>query len=207
MGPRFNIKYRTAAESALHNCYRATLELTKEAHLASVAISPINSVRRGYPPEAGAHMALRTHVLRPPLRRLGRPGRRPSLDRGLMTRRSHPERNGYAPRTHPHPHMRTGTIRRFLEHFGDGLDAVVLCPTDEVDIKAYETLLPQYFPRSAAEIEYSRKYLPEDIGAGRACHRQHLHDRASGGPEALIRTSSGRDAGLGPARPSRQRVW
>ena len=60
VGPRFNVKYRTAAESALHNCYRATLELTKEAGLVTLAISPINSVRRGYPPEAGAHMALRT---------------------------------------------------------------------------------------------------------------------------------------------------
>jgi O-acetyl-ADP-ribose deacetylase (regulator of RNase III) len=59
VGPRYNVKYRTAAESALHSCYRSTLEQVKEARLGSVAIAPINSLRRGYPPEAGAHMALR----------------------------------------------------------------------------------------------------------------------------------------------------
>ena len=61
-----------------------------------------------------------------------------------------------------------GTIRRFLEHFGSGIDAVVLCPTDDMDVKAYETLLPQYFPRTQAELDYSRRFLPEDLGTGSA---------------------------------------
>jgi len=60
VGPRFNLKYKTAAESALHNCYRSTLELVKEYELNSVAFTVINTARRGYPPESGAHMALRT---------------------------------------------------------------------------------------------------------------------------------------------------
>lgn len=29
VGPRYNIKYKTAAESALYNCYRSVLQLTK----------------------------------------------------------------------------------------------------------------------------------------------------------------------------------
>ena len=62
VGPRFNAKYRSAAESALHNCYRASLELIKENQLSSIAFPAINSIRRGYPPEAGAHIALRTGV-------------------------------------------------------------------------------------------------------------------------------------------------
>lgn len=62
VGPRFNVKYRTAAESALHNCYRSTLELLKESGLSTVGFSVINSIRRGYPPEAGAHIALRTNL-------------------------------------------------------------------------------------------------------------------------------------------------
>jgi len=59
---------------------------------------------------------------------------------------------------------RLGTIRRFLERFGNGIDAVVLCVTEEPDIKAYQVLLPQYFPRNAEELEHSRRYLPEDVG-------------------------------------------
>eukprot|EP00051_Salpingoeca_urceolata_P028000 m.484404 g.484404 ORF g.484404 m.484404 type:complete len:511 (+) comp23341_c0_seq1:278-1810(+) len=60
VGPRFNERYRTAAESALFNCYRGSLQLVRESGLVSVAFPPVNSSRRGYPPEDGAHIALRT---------------------------------------------------------------------------------------------------------------------------------------------------
>eukprot|EP01137_Pigoraptor_chileana_P030570 Opistho-2@17231 len=60
VGPRFNPKYATAAESALFNCYRNSLQLLKEAKLHTIAFPPIHSLRRGYPPEGGAHIALRT---------------------------------------------------------------------------------------------------------------------------------------------------
>nr|XP_053648910.1 protein GDAP2 homolog isoform X1 [Cherax quadricarinatus]XP_053648911.1 protein GDAP2 homolog isoform X1 [Cherax quadricarinatus] len=60
VGPRYNIKYQTAAESALYNCYRRTLECAVEKKMRSLAFCVINSVRRGFPPDQGAHIALRT---------------------------------------------------------------------------------------------------------------------------------------------------
>lgn len=60
VGPRYNVKYRTAAESALHSCYRNVLTLAVEHGLTTIGLPVINSVRRGYPPEAGCHLALRT---------------------------------------------------------------------------------------------------------------------------------------------------
>ncbi|CAL4174755.1 unnamed protein product, partial [Meganyctiphanes norvegica] len=58
VGPRYNIKYQTAAESALHLCYRRTLECAVEKKMRTVACCVINSVRRSYPPDQGAHIAL-----------------------------------------------------------------------------------------------------------------------------------------------------
>ncbi|XP_037774427.1 protein GDAP2 homolog [Penaeus monodon] len=60
VGPRYNIKYQTAAESALHYCYRRTLECAREKKIRTIAFCPINSVRRGFPPDQGGHIALRT---------------------------------------------------------------------------------------------------------------------------------------------------
>ncbi|XP_072178085.1 protein GDAP2 homolog [Diadema setosum] len=60
VGPRYNIRYRTAAESALYNCYRNSLLLAKENKVTSLATGAIHTVRRNYPPEEGAHIALRT---------------------------------------------------------------------------------------------------------------------------------------------------
>lgn len=60
VGPRFNVRYKTAAESALYNCYRSVMQIVKGRHLASVAFSVHNSSRRGYPGDEGAHIAIRT---------------------------------------------------------------------------------------------------------------------------------------------------
>ncbi|XP_033107037.1 protein GDAP2 homolog [Anneissia japonica] len=60
VGPRFNIRYKTAAESALYNCYRNVLMISKENHVTSLAMTAIHSLKRGYPPEEGAHIAIRT---------------------------------------------------------------------------------------------------------------------------------------------------
>ncbi|XP_072036889.1 protein GDAP2 homolog isoform X2 [Amphiura filiformis] len=60
VGPRYNIKYKTAAESALYNCYRNVLMLAKEQQIYSLSMCAINSVKRGYPPEEAAHIAIRT---------------------------------------------------------------------------------------------------------------------------------------------------
>jgi O-acetyl-ADP-ribose deacetylase (regulator of RNase III) len=60
VGPRFNAKYLTAAENALHNCYRNTLHCLREEGLRHIAFSVVHSQRKGYPPDTGAHVALRT---------------------------------------------------------------------------------------------------------------------------------------------------
>lgn len=60
VGPKFNIKYQTAAESALFSCYFKVLQLAKEHNLRTVGLCCINSLRRNYPPHDGAHIALRT---------------------------------------------------------------------------------------------------------------------------------------------------
>eukprot|EP01087_Luapelamoeba_hula_P002903 TRINITY_DN1270_c3_g1_i2.p1 TRINITY_DN1270_c3_g1~~TRINITY_DN1270_c3_g1_i2.p1 ORF type:complete len:334 (-),score=32.98 TRINITY_DN1270_c3_g1_i2:91-996(-) len=60
VGPRFNEKYKIAAENALHNCYRNCLQTLTENQNQSLAFTVINSEKRGYPPENGAHIALRT---------------------------------------------------------------------------------------------------------------------------------------------------
>ena len=82
-GPKYNSHYKTAAETALYSCYRLfpvswfhnqilklfivscrnVLELVHEHHLSSVAIPIIYTVKRGYPPDEGAHLALREFTL------------------------------------------------------------------------------------------------------------------------------------------------
>ena len=60
VSPRYNTKYKTAAESALYMCYRNVLQLSRESNLNSIGMGVVNTTRRGYPPEEGAHIALRT---------------------------------------------------------------------------------------------------------------------------------------------------
>ena len=115
VGPRYNIKYKTAAENALHSCYRSTLQLVKEAGYSSVAFCVINSPKRGYPPLEGAHIAVRT-------------------------------------------------VRRFLEHFGEGMRAVVFVVSKQSDHDIYASVLPLYFPRSPAEEAAAASLLPEYTG-------------------------------------------
>ncbi|XP_064413503.1 ganglioside-induced differentiation-associated protein 2 isoform X2 [Latimeria chalumnae] len=60
VGPKYKPKYRTAAESSLHSCYRNILQLAKEHAMSSVGFCVINSSKRGYPMEDATHIALRT---------------------------------------------------------------------------------------------------------------------------------------------------
>lgn len=60
VGPKYNVKYQTASENTLHTCYRNVLQKTKELGLHSLGLCVINSVKRNYPPNEGAHIALRT---------------------------------------------------------------------------------------------------------------------------------------------------
>jgi len=60
VGPRFNVKYKTAADNCLHSSYWQCMEVLKEEGLASIAFDLIHSEQKGYPSDAGAHIAVRT---------------------------------------------------------------------------------------------------------------------------------------------------
>eukprot|EP00462_Mataza_sp_D1_P025002 CAMPEP_0175135100 /NCGR_PEP_ID=MMETSP0087-20121206/8533_1 /TAXON_ID=136419 /ORGANISM="Unknown Unknown, Strain D1" /LENGTH=519 /DNA_ID=CAMNT_0016417709 /DNA_START=61 /DNA_END=1620 /DNA_ORIENTATION=+ len=60
VGPRYTLKYQTAAENALHGCYRRSLELLKEEGLSSIGFCVVNTKRKGYPRKPAAHIAFRT---------------------------------------------------------------------------------------------------------------------------------------------------
>ena len=60
VGPRYNDKYKTAAENALHNCYRNALRVMVENKLNTVAFSCAYTVNKGYPRKDAAHIAIRT---------------------------------------------------------------------------------------------------------------------------------------------------
>lgn len=59
VGPRYNQKYKTAAENALHNCYRNSLQILKENGLGTIGFCVINTEKRSYPREEAAHIAAR----------------------------------------------------------------------------------------------------------------------------------------------------
>ena len=117
VGPRYNAKYRTAAENALHNCYRSCLRVAKEEGLRSVALPCLYTQRKGYPRDEAAHIAART-------------------------------------------------VRRFLEHWGESLDLVVLVVNNAADLRIYERTLPLYLPRSATEERAAAAEggLPANVG-------------------------------------------
>ncbi|KAF6171745.1 hypothetical protein GIB67_007266 [Kingdonia uniflora] len=60
VGPKYAVKYHTAAENALSHCYRSCLELLIENGLQSIAIGCIYTEARCYPREPAAHVAIRT---------------------------------------------------------------------------------------------------------------------------------------------------
>ncbi|KAK8643432.1 hypothetical protein V6N13_012731 [Hibiscus sabdariffa] len=60
VGPKYAVKYHTAAENALCHCYRSCLELLIESGLRSIAMGCIYTEAKNYPREPAAHVAIRT---------------------------------------------------------------------------------------------------------------------------------------------------
>ncbi|KAK1652909.1 hypothetical protein QYE76_070714 [Lolium multiflorum] len=60
VGPKYAVKYHTAAESALSHCYRSCMELLVENGLESIAMGCIYTEAKNYPREPAAHVAIRT---------------------------------------------------------------------------------------------------------------------------------------------------
>eukprot|EP00743_Colponemidia_sp_Colp-15_P004441 GILK01004789.1.p1 GENE.GILK01004789.1~~GILK01004789.1.p1 ORF type:complete len:519 (+),score=77.49 GILK01004789.1:30-1586(+) len=57
--PTYNMKYKIAAENALHSCYRSALELLKEQKLSTIALCPV-AEHKGFPRLQAAHITART---------------------------------------------------------------------------------------------------------------------------------------------------
>uniref|UniRef100_A0A1D1XMC2 Protein GDAP2 n=1 Tax=Anthurium amnicola TaxID=1678845 RepID=A0A1D1XMC2_9ARAE len=60
VGPKYAVKYHTAAENALSHCYRSCLELLIDHGLQSIATGCIYTEAKNYPREPAAHVAIRT---------------------------------------------------------------------------------------------------------------------------------------------------
>ncbi|CAA0833059.1 appr-1-p processing enzyme family protein [Striga hermonthica] len=60
VGPKYAVKYHTAAENALSHCYRSCLELLIDNGLRSIATGCIYTETKNYPREPAAHVAIRT---------------------------------------------------------------------------------------------------------------------------------------------------
>ncbi|CAI0390909.1 unnamed protein product [Linum tenue] len=60
VGPKYAVKYHTAAENALSHCYMACLELLFDNGLQSIAMGCIYTEAKNYPREPAAHVAIRT---------------------------------------------------------------------------------------------------------------------------------------------------
>ncbi|MQL73575.1 hypothetical protein Taro_005930 [Colocasia esculenta] len=137
VGPKYAVKYHTAAENALSHCYRSCLELLIENGLQSIATGCIYTEAKNYPREPAAHVAIikQSNVI------FGSCALIEFLQRNL-----------------------SGTVRRFLEKQKDKITAVVFCTTTSSDTEIYKRLLPLYFPRDKHEEEIAMLKLPADVG-------------------------------------------
>ena len=60
VGPRYAVKYHTAAENALCHCIWSCLEALVEENLRSIAMGCIYTHAKGFPRDVGAHVTART---------------------------------------------------------------------------------------------------------------------------------------------------
>ena len=83
-------------------------------------------------------------------------------------------------------------MRRFLEHFGDDIDLVVLCVDNPTDLRTYQKLMPLYMPRDKVGhasgslvgcVPFTRLLLP--------CHHQAEEQAA----KALLPEDTGNELG------------
>ncbi|KAG6576254.1 uncharacterized protein IUM83_17798 [Phytophthora cinnamomi] len=73
------------------------------------------------------------------------------------------QRKGY-PREEA-AHIAARTVRRYLEHYADAFDRIVLCVESIQDMFVYERVLPLYFPRTMREQHESQLMLAtRDLG-------------------------------------------
>ncbi|KAL0327138.1 UNVERIFIED_CONTAM: protein GDAP2 [Sesamum angustifolium] len=136
IGPKYAVKYHTAAENALSHCYRSCLELLIEEGL-----------QRWF-----SSKALKQVIFILPC----------AIDNLIAVGCIYTEAKNY-PRE-PAAHVAIRTVRRFLEKQKDKIHAVVFCTITASDTEIYKRLLPLYFPRDKLEEEVAISKLPADVG-------------------------------------------
>ncbi|KAG1699125.1 hypothetical protein DVH05_014044 [Phytophthora capsici] len=67
------------------------------------------------------------------------------------------QRKGY-PREEA-AHVAARTVRRYLEHYSDHFDRIIICVESIQDVYVYERVLPLYFPRTMEELQKSQQLL------------------------------------------------
>ena len=105
VGPKYNIKYKTAAENALHHCYFHCLEEMVEEGHRTIAFPVVNTEKKGYPVEDAAHTGTAQSCRR---RRPRRHPRAPIHDAVLADRPVARVR----PRSDPHCATLPGALRQ-----------------------------------------------------------------------------------------------
>lgn len=151
VGPKYNQKYRTAAENALHHCYFHCLEEMVEAGHRSIAFCCVHTDKKQYPRQAAAHI----------VRSLC------SLQRRCSGHsRTQPARYTVLSCSNPTARSRQviRTVRRFLEKYGNKIDALCFTFANAGEKSAYDTVLPLYFPRTKDEQYRAVSLLPKDVG-------------------------------------------
>lgn len=119
----------------MHFYFRNVLQKASELGLQSLAICVINSVKRNYPPDEGAHLALRIKI--------------------NAIKQNYVLNSPFV--------FFVGTVRRFLERHNTSLDTIIFA-LENTDRAIYDVLMPLYFPRSEAEENSARWQLPADVG-------------------------------------------
>lgn len=146
----------------------------KEHGIRTLAVPPLHSSRRGFPPVEGAHLALSKYSrLRPSCHTLWKrdlitdPLMNPGIEKVLCENAR--VIGGRSPNilsfSFSLGFLDAGTIRRFLEEFAhdDCIQRIILL-LEKADLDIYLLLLPLFFPRTPNEQLRSAHGLPKDLG-------------------------------------------
>ncbi|KAI8536688.1 hypothetical protein RHMOL_Rhmol10G0276000 [Rhododendron molle] len=148
VGPKYAVKYHTAAENALSHCYRSCLELLIENGLQRLVDRPMSFIFTMSLFLSLVSLLLNWNYLIPSVNAV--------LLWAVYIQRQKIILVNLL--------LAIRTVRRFLEKQQDKVTAVVFCTTTTTDTEIYKRLLPLYFPRDEHEEEVAISKLPADVG-------------------------------------------
>lgn len=146
-------------------CYRNTLSVAKEHKIRTVALSCIYTRRKGYPRDEAAHVAARAYGV---------------VARAFVKNSSVAWAKSMRVCVCVCGWYTLGTIRRFLEHYHDDFDCVIVCVDSLEDQMIYESVLPLYFPRTRDdELTQTTRLAHRALGASLLCVDGHCASQES----------------------------